>query len=111
MSKICNACGSPAYERKTPEDRRRELLDAAVELARESGYLKMTHSHVAGRVEVSPSLVRKYYTNKAELHDAVMSEAVRLSIPEIVLQGLAAMDPIAHSAPAGLKAAAWESCA
>ena len=110
---MCNKCKCSAatYERKDPAERKREILDAAVELARESGYLKMTHSHVAGHVEVSPSLIRKYYVDKSQLRDAVMSEAVRLKIPEIVLQGLAAKDPIAHDAPAGLKAAALESCA
>lgn len=107
----CGNCGTPAYERKDPEVRRQEILGAAVELAEESGYLKMTHSHVAGRVGVSPSLIRKYYEDKSKLREAVMVEAVRLEIPEIVLQGLAAKDPIAHDAPAILKAAAWESCA
>ena len=111
MSDKCDNCSSPAYERKDPAVRRREILDAAIELARESGYLKMTHSHVAGRVEVSPSLIRKYYVDKSKLRDAVMVEAVRLKIAEIVLQGLAAKDPIAHEAPAELRAAALESCA
>ena len=111
MKYKCGTCGGPAYERKDPAIRRQEILDAAVELARENGYLKMTHSHVAGRVEVSPSLIRKYYEDKSKLREAVMVEAVRLEIIEIVLQGLAAKDPIAHSAPAGLRAAALESCA
>ena len=114
MSKMCESCegtGIAGHQRKSPAERKREILDAAVELAQERGYQGLTHSHVAGRVKVSPSLVRKYYENKSKLHDAVMSEAVRLGIPEIVLQGLAAKDPIAHSAPAGLKAAALESCA
>ena len=110
---MCNKCKCNAvtYERKDPAERKREILDAAVELARESGYLKMTHSHVAGRVKVSPSLIRKYYVDKSKLRDAVMSEAVRLKISEIVLQGLAAKDPIAHGAPTWLKVAALGSCA
>ena len=107
----CGNCGTPTYERKDPVIRRQEILGAAVELARESGYLKMTHSHIAGRVEVSPSLIRKYYVDKSKLRNAVMAEAVRLEIAEIVLQGLAAKDPIAHDAPAALRAAALESCA
>ena len=107
----CGNCGAPAYERKDPAVRRQEILAAAVELAEESGYLSLTHPKVAGRVEVSPSLVRKYYVDKSKLREAVMVEAVRLEVVEIVLQGLAAKDPIAHDAPATLKAAAWESCA
>lgn len=107
----CGSCGVPAYERKDPALRRQEILGAAVELAEESGYQSITHPKVAGRVGVSPSLIRKYYVDKSKLREAVMAEAVRLEIPEIVLQGLAAKDPIAHDAPAGLKAAAWESCA
>ena len=114
MSKICESCegtGVAGHQRKSPAIRRREILDAAVEIASESGYLKLTHPLVAGRVEVSPSLIRKYYEDKSKLREAVMTEAVRLGIPEIVLQGLAAKDPIAHAAPMILKAAAWESCA
>ncbi len=106
----CKGC-TPTYERKDPAIRRQEILDAAVEVARDFGYLKLTHPKVAGHVKVSPSLVRKYFDRKSELRDAVMQEAVRLGITEIVLQGLAAKDPIAHSAPASLKAAALESCA
>ena len=114
MTKICESCegtGVAGHQRKDPAIRRQEILGAAVEIAGEQGYLKITHSHVAGRVKVSPSLVRKYYVDKSKLRDAVMSEAVRLGIPEIVLQGLAAKDPIAHNAPARLRAAALESCA
>ena len=114
MSKKCESCegtGVAGHQRKDPAIRRQEILDAAVEIASEQGYLKITHSHVAGRVEVSPSLIRKYYVDKSKLREAVMAEAVRLGIPEIVLQGLAAKDPIAHGASATLKAAALESCA
>ena len=106
----CKHC-APSYERKDPEVRCREILEAAVEIASEQGYLNLTHPKVAGRVEVSPSLVRKYYVTKTLLRDAVMAEAVRLEIVEVVLQGLAALDPIAQSAPSTLRAAALESCA
>lgn len=114
MSKICESCdgsGTAGHQRKNPVIRRQEIIAAAVELAEESGYQSITHPKVAGRVGVSPSLIRKYYVDKSKLREAVMVEAVRLGIPEIVLQGLAAKDPIAHEAPATLKAAAWESCA
>ena len=98
-------------KRKHPEERKRQILDAAVEVAREHGYIKMTREQVTSRIGVSPSLIRKYYITLLDLQDAVMREAVRLGIPEIVLQGLAAKDPIAHGAPASLKAAALEGCA
>lgn len=110
---MCNKCKCNAvtYERKDPAERKREILDAAVELAQDQGYQNLTHSRIAGAVKVSPSLIRKYYVDKSQLRDAVMSEAVRLEIAEIVLQGLAAKDPIAHDAPAWLKVAALGSCA
>ncbi len=106
----CATC-APTYERKDPEIRRKEILDAAVEVARDLGYLKTTHSRIAATVCVSPSLVRKYFESKSKIRDAVMSEAVRLEILDIVLQGIAAKDPIVHEAPAALRAAALESCA
>lgn len=111
MCESCDGTGVAGHQRKDPEVRRQEILEAAVEVASEQGYLNLTHLKVAGRVEVSPSLVRKYYETKSTLREAVMAEAVRLSIPEIVLQGLAAFDPIAQSAPAALRVAALESCA
>jgi AcrR family transcriptional regulator len=91
--------------------RRKEILDAAVEVAQDLGYLKVTHSKIAATVCVSPSLVRKYFESKSKIRNAVMGEAVRLEILDIVLQGIAAKDPIAHEAPATLRAAALESCA
>ena len=114
MSKICESCdgtGVAGHQRKDPAIRRREILDAAVDIAREQGYQSLTHPKVAGRVEVSPSLVRKYYETKSTLQAAVMVEAIRLEILDIILQGIAAKDPIAHEAPMSLKVAAWESCA
>ena len=110
MTKICESCegtGVAGHQRKDPAIRRQEILGAAVEIAGERGYTTITHSHVAGRVKVSPSLVRKYYETKSKLRDAIMSEAVRLEIADVVLQGLAVKDPIAHGAPADLRAAAW----
>jgi hypothetical protein len=56
-------------------------------------------------------VVRKYFESKSKIRDAVMGEAVRLEILDIILQGIAAKDPIAHEAPATLRAAALESCA
>jgi AcrR family transcriptional regulator len=104
-------CEGPTYERKDPEVRRKEILDAAVEVAQDLGYLKVTHSRIAAAVCVSPSLVRKYFESKSRIRDAIMGEAVRLEILDIVLQGIAAKDPIAYEAPATLRAAALESCA
>lgn len=109
--KCCGGTGTVGHQRKTSEERRREILDAAVEIAQEQGYLSLTHPRVAGRVEISPSLVRKHYEDKSKLRDAVMTEAVRLEIVDVVRQGLAALDPIAQEAPASLRAAAIESFA
>ena len=114
MTKTCESCegtGVAGHQRKDPAVRRQEILDAAVAHSLGQGYQSLTHSRVAGVVGVSPSLVRKYYGDKSKLRDAVMAAAVRLRITEIVLQGLAAKDPIAHSAPADLKAAAIAGCA
>jgi DNA-binding transcriptional regulator YbjK len=46
----CRQCGEPSYERKDPEVRRKEILDAAVEVAQDLGYLKVTHSKIAATV-------------------------------------------------------------
>ncbi len=99
---------SPA--RTNPELRYTHILGLAVELARHTGYNHLTRATVAGVAGVSEALVSHYFGSMDELKAAVMAEAVKRGVVEIVAQGLAAGNPAARSASEGLKQAAinWQ---
>jgi len=112
MTTKCGKCGSevtPSYERKKPEDRKREILNAAVDLARKVGYTALRRADIAQAAGCSAGLITpSYFPTMLDLQNAVMREAVRLRIPEIIAQGLAIKDPIARQAPEYVKRNALE---
>lgn len=93
------------------EDRNRRILEAAVSLAGEVGYLKITREAVADRAEVATGSVNNAYGTMDGLRDAVMAAAVERGLAAIVAQGLAASHPAARSAPQALKDSALRSLA
>lgn len=84
-------------------DRRAVILGAAVALARTDGYLNITRDRVAECAGVSMGLVNHHYGSMRDLRHAVMREAVSQRILEIVAQGLAYGNTIAHGAPLELR--------
>jgi len=101
--------GVVTYTRKKREERRTEILQAAVELAQVHGYSRITRNQVAHRVNISSGLIRNYFPTLGALRSAVMAEAVRVGNAVIVLQGLSVKDPAAESAPKSLKEKALET--
>ena len=95
-------------DRLDPETRKAAILAEAVKLAQKIGYTHITRDEVAARASVAIGLVTYYFKNMGCLKEEVMGEAIRLEIPEIVLQGLAAKCPVAQGAPLRLKARAVE---
>lgn len=93
------------------EDRNRRVLEAAVSLASERGYQKITRSEVADRAGVATGSVNNAYETMDGLRDAVMAAAVERGLLAIVAQGLAASHPTARAAPQVLKDSALASLA
>lgn len=93
------------------EDRNRRILEAALSLAGERGYEKITRQDVAERAEVATGSVNNAYGDMAGLRDAVMNAAVGRGLLAIVAQGLAARHPAACAAPQALKDSALASLA
>lgn len=91
------------HQRKPPKERTAELLEAALEVAAESGYLQMTRQAIAERVGVTPALVTHRFSTMAELRRLVMRQAVKREVLAIIAQGLAVKDAHAMRAPADLK--------
>lgn len=111
MTEKCGTCGHEPRQYSKAEKRKQEILDAAVEIARETGYLKIKRRDIVKYTGVSQGLIRHYYRSMDTLRDAIMGEAVRLQLPDLILQGLAAKDPIAHGAPTDLRTRALAGCA
>lgn len=89
--------------RLTPDDRKIQILLAAIRVAQRHGYDKMTREMVANEAIVSEGLVNRYYSNMTSLRNSVMSYAVQTGNAPVVAQGLVRQDPIALRAPEKLK--------
>jgi len=85
-------------KRLEPKERREQILNAAVDIARTEGFHKLTRDGVAERAKVSYGLVTRYFGTIETLKQHVMRRAVADSIPEIIAAGLAMKDPIARTA-------------
>lgn len=89
--------------RLQPEDRRAAILEAALTLAKLHGYRALTRDTVASAAGVSPGLVTRYYYHMDLLRSEVVSEAVRLGLPNIVAEGLVSGEPAALNAPESVR--------
>lgn len=87
-------------------DRKKEILDAALVVARANGCNKATLQDVARQARCTHGLVLYYFSTAVQLRRAVMSEAIRIGDAALVAQGLAMGDSKAKRAPPDLKAAA-----
>ena len=95
---------APVSKSRVPAALRKEhILAVAVNLAKTAGYTKITRDGIAEAAGVSFGLVTKYFGTMSNLKRAVMGEAIKQSIPEIIAQGLAQGDKRAQKAPAALK--------
>ena len=106
--------------RMTPADRRRQLLDVALDLAVKHGYRRVTRLDLAVAAGCSPGLVNVYFVTMQELRDKVMRAAIRragaaLTLGQpcrwlaIVAEGLAEGHTDAVAAPRELQRAAAAS--
>lgn len=94
--------------RVSPDLRRENILNIAVDVAIDIGYHKLTREVVAETAGVSMGLVSKYFGTMPRLKRDVMRFAIKNKIPQIVAQGLAIQDKHAVKAPQELKNAAAE---
>ena len=95
-------------KRQKPDVRKDQILIAAVELAKEVGYNKMTRDAIAIKAGVSMGLVTHYFETMNQLRRDVMRYARKHEIPAIIAQGLVNNDQHARKAPPELKNKAAE---
>lgn len=61
---------------KAPDDRKREILDAALDLFAEAGYEAASLRDIAKRMGITPGLVYHYFDSKQKLFDEAMERYV-----------------------------------
>lgn len=86
-----------------PDKRKSQLLKAALVLAEEGNYRTIKRRELAEAGEVSTGTVSLVFGDMDGLRTAVMRYAVKMKSLRVILQGIAARDKIALSAPASLR--------
>lgn len=99
-----DAPGADAHRRAgSASIRKAQILQCAVEVAKEIGYQKLTRVNVAEKSGVHVSSVSNYFGTLLQLKSDVMRYAVKNEVLEIVAQGLGSKDRQAMKASADLK--------
>jgi DNA-binding transcriptional regulator YbjK len=81
-------------ERKDPQERKEQILQAGIKLAIRHGYHAVTREDVAREVSVSVGLVSKYFFTMAQFKRVILSAAIDRGIVEIIAQGISLHDPL-----------------
>lgn len=84
-------------KRSTPEVRIKQIIKAAIKVAKRVGYHTMTRDAVAKEAGVSPGLISMYFVTMKQLKCSVMKTAIDEEIIPIIVQGIGLRDPIALS--------------
>lgn len=59
---------------KNPDERKQEILDAAIRVFARKGYEKTSITDIAKEINVSQGLCYRYFTSKEEMYDAAIDE-------------------------------------
>ena len=89
--------------RVDPALRKDHILNAAIVVAIDKGYNKVTRDDIAEAAGVSMGLITHYFTNMNQLRRDIMRTSVKRGIPEIIAQGLTSKDRHALKASKELK--------
>lgn len=89
--------------RLKPNDRRDQILDAAIHVAEREGYARMTRDQIADHAGVATGLVSHYFGTMPQLRRTVMRHAVIRENLIVIGQGIAAGDLHALKAPYEVK--------
>lgn len=81
-------------KRTPPEVRKQHILKEAIKLSIKIGYNKITRDGIAEHTKVTSSLIARYYPTMDDVRRAVIEEAIKNEIVEILAQGLALKDPL-----------------
>lgn len=95
-----------------PDNRKEQILDAAVKVAgRPGGWSKLTREAVAREAECADALVSKYFGTMLTFRRTIMRAAIVRADLSVIAQGIAAGDKYAQKADESLKRKALETLA
>lgn len=97
-------------KRQHPDDRRYQILTAAIAIAeRPGGYSKLTRKVIADEIGCAEALISLYFGTMPAFRRTIMRSAVITENLSILVQGIAIGDQHALKAPPELKARALQS--
>ncbi len=103
ITRFVKYAGKEMRNRKEPEERKREILEAAIELSKKIGYSHITRDGVAEQAGTSYALVSVYFGTIENLKIEVLKEAIKKEVLEIIAQGLARKETLTARLPLKLK--------
>jgi len=95
--------------RLKPADRRKQLIEAALNLAEGRDYTRVTRNEIAAAAGVVGAVIHHQFGTMAKLRRAIMRAAVAEERLSIIGQGLVVRDPQAMKAPLELRTRALQS--
>ncbi len=99
-------------KRLRPDDRKEQILNAAIKVAeRPGGWGKLTRDAVAREAHCAEGLVSKYFGTMVAFRRSIMRAAITAENLAVVAQGLAAGDTCAKKADPELKIRALNTLA
>ncbi|MEE0684639.1 MAG: TetR/AcrR family transcriptional regulator [Bacilli bacterium] len=69
---------------KEPEERKQEILNAAIEVFAKKGYEKTSISDIAQTINVAQGLCYRYFSSKEELFDAALNEYSDILVNDMI---------------------------
>lgn len=91
------------HRRLSPDDRKAEILAAALTVAARMGFTAMRQKDIAEEAKCAYGAVTHYFNTMEQMRRAVMRAAIKQENIKIISQGLGCGDPHARKAPAELK--------
>lgn len=96
--------------RKPPRERKEQILDAAILLARKQGYTHLTRLDIANVTGLSEGLVSKYFGTMPQMRRAILSAAIVRQDLVVIAQGLVAREAKVLKLPEATRRLAMEAC-
>lgn len=85
------------------DERAKEILEAALGLARQDGYENLTCASVSRAANCSRPLVTHYLGGRRSLRRAVLEAGIARGDMDLIAQGVLRRDPIARALPVELQ--------
>jgi DNA-binding transcriptional regulator YbjK len=98
-----------AYDRLDPKERREQIMQAAIEAAKQHGIQNMQRDQIADIAKCGESTINKYYNTMTQLRRDVMRRAIKDEVYEVIAQGLMYKDPRALKLSDDIKKKALET--